>query len=209
LKAQQRSKNNIATMQLGALIFFILPPLALTHPLLNHTTIPHRPEIHDGKTLLTDMKRTLIRTRDSITIKISNSFFHTIISNAQNNAKFEVVSNAKNAAAALGDNSTDDVTLDSFGDENILNSTGSNTGRWNTKNHGSNLSMNEHKKRNPEYLLDYWNSNSTDRSLWKPGGTHIEYKEGKAVVVSHIEHKDPNAVPAWYTMPRAGWGRRS
>jgi hypothetical protein len=37
------------------------------------------------------------------------------------------------------------MTLDSFGDKNMINSTGSATGGWNTKNHGTNISTEPHR----------------------------------------------------------------
>ena len=185
-------------MKLKALIFLVLPFLAIARPLLSYTTIPHRPIIHDGKTLLADMKSAVIHARDSITINISNSFSHANVSNSHNNAKFEVVNNAKNAAIALGDNFAHDVKLDSFGDKNMLNSTGSNTGGWSTKNRGSNISTDGHKK-SPvyEYLFDWYDSK--DKSSWKPGGIHKEYQDGVGVEVPNMQHTDPNVVPEWYT----------
>lgn len=38
------------------------------------------------------------------------------------------------------------MTLDSFGDKNMINSTGSATGGWNTKNHGTNISTEPHRR---------------------------------------------------------------
>jgi hypothetical protein len=80
-----------------------------------------------------------IHPRDSITIDISSQMNNSSVCNAANDAKFEVVNNAKNANIAMGDKSNHTANFESFGDKNMFNSTGSNTGGWNTKNRGSNL----------------------------------------------------------------------
>ncbi|KAL2066079.1 hypothetical protein VTL71DRAFT_2150 [Oculimacula yallundae] len=90
---------------------------------------------------------TRLTKRDSVTIKIENSFQNTTVINSQNNAKFEVINNAKNANIAMGDKSNHTLDFDSFGDKNMLNSTGSNTGGWNTKNSDSHLSTAHHRIR--------------------------------------------------------------
>ena len=43
----------------------------------------------------------------------------------------------------MGDHSNHTADFDSFGDKNMMNSTGSNTGGWNTKNRGSSISPGE------------------------------------------------------------------
>lgn len=123
----------------------------------NHTTLPHHPENilptninhldrpYRSASRLSKNLRPL-QPRDSITIDISNTFNNSDVTNAQNNVKFQVINNAKNAAIAMGDNATHNVTLDSFGDKNMINSTGSATGGWNTKNHGTNISTESHKR---------------------------------------------------------------
>jgi hypothetical protein len=83
--------------------------------------------------------RGLLKTRDSITISIHSEMNNSTITNAANAAKFEVVNNAKNANIAMGDSSNHTASFSSFGDKNMMNSTGSNTGGWNTKNRGSTL----------------------------------------------------------------------
>jgi len=80
-----------------------------------------------------------LHPRDSITINISSQMNNSNVCNAANDAKFEVVKNAKNANIAMGDKSNHTANFESFGDKNMLNSTGSNTGGWNTKNQESNL----------------------------------------------------------------------
>jgi hypothetical protein len=118
----------------------------------NHTTMPHRPSsippviLHPfyGRPALKPPHS--LQSRDSITIEISSSFSNTTVSNTQNNARFQVINNAKNSAIAVGDDATHNVTFDSFGDKNMINSTGSATGGWNTKNHETNISTEPHKR---------------------------------------------------------------
>jgi hypothetical protein len=63
-----------------------------------------------------------------------------------------VVNNAKNANIAMGDDSNHTADFHSFGDKNMLNSTGSNTGGWNTRNHATNLTTREKEKRSDEQM---------------------------------------------------------
>lgn len=69
-----------------------------------------------------------LHPRDSVTIKISSSFTNTTVSNIQNNVKFEVINNAKNANIAQGDESNFTSHFRTFGDKNMIDSKGSATG---------------------------------------------------------------------------------
>ncbi|KUJ16563.1 uncharacterized protein LY89DRAFT_734661 [Mollisia scopiformis] len=112
-----------------------------------HSTTPHSPsETNFPKYQPRILTRTLSR-RDSVTISISNTFNSTTVCNSQNDAKFEVVNNAKNADITVGDNTSHTSNFHTFGNKNMLNSTGSNTGGWNTKNTGSNLTTHREPKR--------------------------------------------------------------
>ncbi|KAN0096448.1 hypothetical protein V8E51_015253 [Hyaloscypha variabilis] len=130
-------------------LVFVLSSLVLAHPIIvEHIEIPHRQiQTHDDQVHA-------LHPRDSITIEIKSSFPNYTVSNIQNNVKgsFEVVNNAKNANIAMGDNSNHTADLHSFGDKNMLNSTGSNTGGWNTKNQGSNLTTGRMEKRSNEQI---------------------------------------------------------
>ncbi|CZR69727.1 uncharacterized protein PAC_19627 [Phialocephala subalpina] len=116
-----------------------------------HTTSLHSPPSEFPK-LTTPQSALITRTlshhshRDSITISISSLLNNTTVCQSANAAKFEVVNNAKNANIAMGDSSNHTADFHSFGDKNMLNSTGSNTGGWNTKNRGSNLTIGRERR---------------------------------------------------------------
>lgn len=140
--------------------FLLRMPLAvLGHPLIvEHSTISSNPiQVHNDPLrglqlqddviiqVFTPVKHS-IQKRDSVTIHIESAFHHTSVENTQNNAKFQVVNNAKNANIAVGDHSSHSQDFDSFGDKNMLNSTGSNTGGWNTKNNDSKITTGRYGK---------------------------------------------------------------
>jgi hypothetical protein len=115
-------------MKFSKYLILGLPILASAHPVIvEHTEIPnrriqtHEDPIHS------------LHPRDSVTIDLKNSFSNSTVSNSQNNAKFEIVNNGKNANIAMGDQSNHTADFHSFGDKNMLNSTGSNTGGWNNQ----------------------------------------------------------------------------
>ncbi|KAG4433301.1 hypothetical protein IFR05_011221 [Cadophora sp. M221] len=143
-----------------SVLLLSMPLVALSHPLIvEHNTISHNPiQIHDDalhglqaqKDVTTQVNSPAINSvqkRDSVTIHIESVFHHTSVSNVQNYAKFEVINNAKNAEIAMGDHAGHTQDFDTFGDKNMLNSTGSNTGGWNTKNQDSNLSTGKYGNR--------------------------------------------------------------
>ncbi|KAF8850053.1 hypothetical protein BDZ45DRAFT_208775 [Acephala macrosclerotiorum] len=117
--------------------------LSILQVFTTHTTSPHSPQ--DQPVYPTTqipkpavVHRTLSK-RDSVTISISTTLNNTTVCQSANTAKFEVVNNAKNTNIAMGDSSNHTAGFHSFGDKNMLNSTGSNTGGWNTKNRDSKL----------------------------------------------------------------------
>jgi len=122
-------------MHLNTVFIVYLPLVALAYPFK-----PSSNSLPFSSTLPT------LHPRDSITILVTNTLTNSTATSSQNNSKFEVVNNAKNAAIALGDNSTHEVDFDTFGDKNMLNSTGSNTGGWNTKNRDSELKTGRRKR---------------------------------------------------------------
>ncbi|KAL5325652.1 hypothetical protein ACEPPN_006781 [Leptodophora sp. 'Broadleaf-Isolate-01'] len=143
-----------------SVLLLSMPLAALSHPLIiERSTISNNPiQIHADafyglqaqKDVTIHVNRPTshsIQKRDSVTIHIESAFHHTSVSNAQNYAKFEVINNAKNAEIVMGDHAGHTQDFDTFGDKNMLNSTGSNTGGWNTKNHDSNLSTGRYGNR--------------------------------------------------------------
>jgi hypothetical protein len=129
-------------MKFSEYLILGLPIVASAHPIIvEHTEIPNRHiQTHE------DPIHTL-HPRDSVTIDLKNSFSNTTVSNSQNNAKFKIINNAKNSNIAMGDQSNHTANFQSLGDKNMLNSTGSNTRGWNTKNHDSNLTTGGKAKR--------------------------------------------------------------
>jgi hypothetical protein len=91
----------------------------------------------------------VLEPRDRISVEIKSSISNSTVNNTQNNAisKFEVINNAKNENVAMGDNSNQTADFHSFGDKNMLNPTENNTGGWNTKNRGTNLTASQKKSR--------------------------------------------------------------
>jgi hypothetical protein len=134
-------------MKLPICLIFTSPFLAFAYPtIIEHTEVPNRRiQTHDDPIHA-------LHPRDSVTIDIKNTFSNSTVYNSQNNikGKFEVVNNAKNANIAVGDHSNHTADFHSFGDKNMLNSTGSNTGGWNTKNQETNLATGEKGKRATE-----------------------------------------------------------
>lgn len=137
-------------MKLPMSLVFALPYLTPAHPIIvEHTEIPNRPiQTHDDPIHA-------LHPRDSITIDIKSLFSNSTVTNTQNNAngKFEVVNNANDANIAMGDNSNHTADTHSFGDKIMLNSTGSNTGGWNTNNRDTNLTNGQKEKRASEQKL--------------------------------------------------------
>jgi hypothetical protein len=129
-------------MKFSEYLILGLPIVASAHPIIvEHTKIPNRRiQTHE------DPIHTL-HPRDSVTIDLKNSFSNITVSNSQNKAKFKIINNAKNSNIAMGDQSNHTANFQSFGDKNMLNSTGSNTRGWNTKNHDSNLTTGGKAKR--------------------------------------------------------------
>jgi len=111
------------------------PHVSQTRPITNITT--SHPDTQNNHLHKYD-------PQDSITINVHNIFINTTFSNntySSTTQKFEVVNDAKNVAIALGDNSNHTTDLHSFGDKNMINSTGSNTGGWNNQKKGDGLSL--------------------------------------------------------------------
>lgn len=131
-----------------------LPPHARTITIGNSSI-----SLHDPSSSTT---RNILHKRDSVTISIDTSFSNTTVINTQNDAKFEVINNAKNDNIAMGDHSNHTANFDSFGDKNMLNSTGSNTGGWNTKNQGSNLTTDRQKRDSDQYAMQSSWNNATE-----------------------------------------------
>jgi hypothetical protein len=137
-------------MKLPISLVFVLPYLTPAHPIIvEHTEIPNRPiQTHDDPIHA-------LHPRDSVTIEIMSLFSNSTVINTQNNAngKFKVVNNANNANIAMDDNSNHTADFHSFGDKIMLNSTGSNTGGWNSKNRDTNLTTSHKEKRASEQKL--------------------------------------------------------
>ncbi|PVH83486.1 hypothetical protein DL98DRAFT_585382 [Cadophora sp. DSE1049] len=141
-----------STLLLGMSLAVLSHPLIVEHstisnnPIQAHNDPLHGLQFQDVTIQILNPVSHSIQKRDSVTIHIESAFHHTSVANTQNNAKFQVINNAKNANIAVGDHSTHPLDFDSFGDKNMLNSTGSNTGGWNTKNDGSNLTTGRYGK---------------------------------------------------------------
>jgi hypothetical protein len=120
-------------MKLHIYLALDLPLLAFAHPfIVEHIETPyHRIQTHNDTIHVHE-------PRDGTSIEIKSSISNSSVNKTQNNAngKFGVINNAKSANVAIGDNSKHTADFHSFGHKKMLNSTGSNTGGWNTKNHG-------------------------------------------------------------------------
>jgi hypothetical protein len=102
-----------------------LPLLAFAHPVIvEHIENPYRRfQTHDDTIHVHE-------PRYSVSIEIKSSILNSTVNNTQNNAngKFEIMKNVKCANVAMGDNSKHIADFYSFGDKNMLSSTGSNRG---------------------------------------------------------------------------------
>jgi hypothetical protein len=120
-----------------------LPLLAFAHFfIVEHIETPyHRIQIHDNTIHVHE-------PRDGTSLEIKSSISISSVNKIQNNAngKFGVINNAKSANVAMGDNSKHTADFHSFRHKKMPNSTGSNTGDWNTKNHGKTLIANQKRK---------------------------------------------------------------
>lgn len=132
--------------------------IALSHPArveprnriqTHHDPVHPLPSGEKITVLVNEPETRHLPKRDSITIQIENEFPPTSDSHPpENGAGSAAVNNAKNANMAVGDSSSHTADAASFGDQNTPNSTGSNTGGWNTqKNHGSDLTPGRSAKR--------------------------------------------------------------
>ena len=120
-------------MKLHIYLALALPLLASAHPfIVEHIETPyHRIQTHNDTIHVHE-------PRDGTSIEIKSSISNSSVNKTQNNAngKFGVINNAKSANVAIGDNPKHTADFYSFGHKKMLISTGSNTGGWNTKNHG-------------------------------------------------------------------------
>ena len=180
----------------GLPIFLGFPFLAVARPVLNHTTIRHSPEIHDENSNLLNEIKSVLTHRSKLTTIISLMLAND--NEFQNNTTLEILNKIKGATRTPSSNSNNDVKLDVAGDKNVLDGTGIRTGGLKTNEYGpNNKSPDWHTTRSLDWFLQSWDHK--DQGVWKPGGTHKEYKNGVVVQVPNVEHVDPNVVPLWYT----------